>query len=444
MGKLAETSFSLTSSPDAIYHLYNQGLGEAMKVKGRIKTKEKCPKCKGKFEHIYKMGFICNKCKTMPRRFYLDLHWSGQRIKIYSDERCHPLDSYNLSLETLFKLNAEIRDGSFDLSKYIKKTQAEYYTKVRLTQYLKKKEDKIAPSNINSFKKQINVACEFFGTKDVRDIRKLDLEQYEDFLLGKGLSAKTVKNYIDTFMAFLRYLKNDLEIVTNVPKPPHLDIRQPVFCWVTPETQAEILEEIPEGDRPIIIFLMLQGVRPSEARAIKVEDVDLENKVVFIRRTFSKNVLVPRRKGKGAPPLIQPIHPELYPILDDLLTKRKTLDRFSQTRELTGGFLFLNPRTGKPYSENGIRRIWHRVREKLGISKTVRLYDVTRHSFASNLLNRNVPISKISKLLGHTSIGTTERYSHVDVDSLRYDLGQISIIHLPDRRKEKDAHEGSL
>ena len=73
----------------------------------------------------------------------------------------------------------------------------------------------------------------------------------------------------------------------------------------------------------------------------------------------------------------------------------------------------------------------------------IRLYDATRHSVASQLANQNVSIFQIQNILGHTTIKTTEKYMHKNLDSLRGALSHLSLsdnskaIHKLEK-KEKD------
>ena len=414
--------FGLTSNPDLIYHLLKseESGGGSMKVRGRIRTKETCPTCNGQFQHIFKLGFICKKCKTQPRRFYVDLAYGGQRIKVYSDHRGHSLDSYNLTLETLTRINSEIKDGLFDPSKYIKKAQVEFYVKTKLDEYYERKVKDIAPSYGASFRKHIKLAKEFFGITDVREIRKTHLVNYSEWLEGKGLSPKTVKNYLDTFRAFMNYLKNNLEIISEVPNFPSINIPQPLFKWLSNEDQTKIFNAIPDEDKPIFAFLFLSGCRPSEARALKVKDVDLQNGIITVHRTFSGKEERMKRKGKRSHAVVIPIHPEIRSMLE-----KEIMGKHPET------YVFLNPRTHRFYSQNTLVKRWNVIRRKLNIDSSVRLYDATRHSFASNLINQKVPIAEISRLLGHTNTKTTERYAHVDIQSLKKDIKKVSIIKIP-------------
>ncbi len=397
------------------------------KVKGGIRTKETCPVCKKAYTHIFKLGFICKSCKTQPRRFFIDLRHGGVRYRIYSNHQGHVLDSYNLALETFHYINAEIKDGSFDPTVYIKAVQRKFYTSSMVEDYFAAKKEIIAPSNLSTAIKHITSIKEFFGNKDVREIRKIDVINYIKFLQQKGLGPKTVKNYITTFKAFLNYLKNVFEVIPVIPSFPILDVPEPSFRWLTLDDQAKLLSVVPVEDIGIILFLMLTGCRPSEARALKVKDVDLKNEVIIIKNAFSRGVYREKRKGRNSKPVVMPIHPDLLPILKDIIERTP----FPES------FVFTNPRTKTPYSQESINRLWNKIRHSAGLPKDIRLYDATRHSFASNLLNHNVPLSRISKLLGHSSTKMTERYTHVDIKSLRYDLEQISIINIKDKKDKK-------
>jgi integrase len=91
--------------------------------------------------------------------------------------------------------------------------------------------------------------------------------------------------------------------------------------------------------------------------------------------------------------------------------------------EPSGGaspWVFPNPATGKPYME--IFNAWNTARRKAGLPD-LRIHDL-RHSFASSLVNGGTPLYEVQKLLGHSSIRTTERYAHLAPERL---LGSMRI-----------------
>jgi len=79
------------------------------------------------------------------------------------------------------------------------------------------------------------------------------------------------------------------------------------------------------------------------------------------------------------------------------------------------------------YSRNRLQAIWNAVRTKANIDKGLRLYDATRHSFASQLVNSNPSIYHVSRLLGHSNVKMTEKYAHSNVDSLRTNIKKLTL-----------------
>jgi len=185
--------------------------------------------------------------------------------------------------------------------------------------------------------------------------------------------------------------------------------------WISTEDMQRILDHVPEEDRPIINFCMTYGCRQGEARALRIQDIDWSNQTINIHSTFSGNVVLERRKGRGARPLSLPIMPEVAPFLEKRLKEA-----------LPAAFVFVNPRTGNPYQEASIGRLWDRVRVLAKIDKSLRLYDATRHSVACNLRKRGADIAAIKDILGHTDIRTTMRYAHADLESKKTSLELLS------------------
>jgi integrase len=394
---------------------------EAMKAEaphGAIRTEEKCPICRLPFTEIPRIGFLCIEHKTSPRRFYLDLHHKGERFRIFSDKKGRVLSSYPAVIHLQTDISREIQDCLFDPSKYVRRKQEEFWISNLLDRFQKQRIPSLAPSYQKDYLRMIGLAGDFFGPADVRDIRKLDMIKYKDHLEAKySFAPKTRKNILDLFRSFLRYCRFDLEILDSVPSMPEMQVPEPKFKWVDHDAQLDLFEHVPQQDRPIIGFLMLHGIRPGEARALRLKDFDLERQVFTVSSTWSGNQIRDRRKGRGAKPLTLPLHPEM---IDIVKSRAKGA--------LPEAYLFVNPRNGRPYSQNKLRRVWEAVRVSAGISRDLRLYDATRHSFASQLINSGTDISSVSRLLGHSSLKMTMRYAHHEVGKLRTDLEKLSLL----------------
>ncbi|MEO5357135.1 MAG: tyrosine-type recombinase/integrase [Nitrospirae bacterium YQR-1] len=384
-------------------------------MKGSIRAKGKCPNCGKSFSHVKRLGFICPECKTTPSRFYLDIFWKGERIRVFCDKTGQTLDTYQRALNLQATIQHEIENFTFDITKYSKAELQKYWTSTLLDRFLEAKLKTIAPSYVRHYKNMVNSHKEFFNTTDVREIKKINIINYLNTLNEKGFEGKTVKNYMDNFKTFLTWLKTDLEMLQIVPTFPTVEVKPYNWKWLSSEDQIRVLDLIDEADQPIIKFLMLHGSRPGEARALKVKHVDIKRQVITITSTFSDTVIRDRRKGRGAKPSIIPIHPEML----DYLRERCS-------NNLPEAFLFINPRSGKYYAKTCLNDVWVKARAKGNFPDNLRLYDATRHSLASQLVNQNITLNTVKEILGHSSGKTTERYAHQSIENLRAALDKVT------------------
>lgn len=139
-----------------------------------------------------------------------------------------------------------------------------------------------------------------------------------------------------------------------------------------------------------IELLLLTGARRNEITQARWEHVNLEQ----------KTMLVPLSKS-GKPRTIS-----LNQTAVDLISNLPS--RYASE------WLFPSPRTGRPCP--ALYYPWVRVRDRAGL-KELRLHDL-RHSYASNLVNGGVSLYVVQQLLGHSSPSTTQRYAHLQQDTL--------------------------
>jgi integrase len=387
------------------------------KMAGHIRAKGSCPICGKAFVEIQRLGFMCLEHQTVPKRFYIDLPWNGERIRIFSDKTGQALDTYDRADRIREHLQFEIDNHIFDPGKYVVAEASKYWAANLLDRFEEQKLKSVAPSSKADYRRKIRIAKEFFKNQDVREVRKLDVINYKEHC-EKAFTwkPKTLKDNLDLFKSFLYWLKNDLEVITAVPAFPRIDVPEPQVKWVRAQDQIALYEKVPDEDKAIIGFLFLHGCRPGEARAIKCRDVSLETQSITIHATFSDGEYREKRKGRRAKPYTVAMHPEMSGFIEDRV-------RLSHPE----AFLFVNPRTGKCYYETKLRKIWNKVREAAGIGKELRLYDASRHSFASQLVNSGATLFMVSKLLGHSSTAMSEKYSHANIESLRVELSKISL-----------------
>jgi integrase/recombinase XerC len=152
-------------------------------------------------------------------------------------------------------------------------------------------------------------------------------------------------------------------------------------------------------DRSILELLYAAGLRVSELVALDQDDLDLHAKVVRVLGKGGKERMVPF--GKQAE-----------------MALRRWLEQSGRLRAKSSdaGALFLNLRGGR-LTDRSVRRILDRRLREAAIHARLSPH-VLRHSFATHLLGAGADLRAIQELLGHESLSTTQRYTHVSMDSL--------------------------
>jgi integrase len=197
-------------------------------------------------------------------------------------------------------------------------------------------------------------------------------------------------------------------------------VPESVPYWTSIDNQLKLLDAIPEIHKPIFTFILFQAVRPSEARALKWKDIDLENEIVIIRRTFSNSKLCERTKGRNVKK--REIHPFVLEVLQNL------------PRGLPEAFVFPNPNTGVQYSKTRLEVIFMGARKATGIN--LWMYAAGRHSVLSQAGMAGVSPFIIKSYAGHSSIKSSEKYVHIDVLAQRQ-IFERTVTRLSPAKKAK-------
>jgi integrase len=166
--------------------------------------------------------------------------------------------------------------------------------------------------------------------------------------------------------------------------------------WLTKDEERELLENCPKWLREIVVFALNTGLRQDELLSIEWSRVNLLRKTVLINNT--KN---------GKPKTIP-----LNRIAIDVIEQKSE----EKVRRLKNDFVFVGSH-GTKINNSYLIRIFRKVLNKAGI-ENFRFHDL-RHTFATRLAQKSVDLYKISKLLGHEDISTTQRYAHHCPESLR-------------------------
>ena len=233
---------------------------------------------------------------------------------------------------------------------------------------------------VNKFLTRINKPAEQLNEEDA----KLYLSEMFDTKSKNTimLAAAALKFY------FAEVLKKDL---SKIPLPKK-DKKLPEVL-----TKDEVRNLIESTDtlksRLIVSMLYSTGLRVSEIVNLKVSDVNLNDKSGWVR------------KGKGSKDRVFMLSESLCNDLKDYLSSRGKDNKFVFSKE-------------KALTTRNIQKIIQGTRKRAGISKKTTPHTL-RHSFATHLLEQGVDIRIIQTMLGHSSLSTTQVYTHISNEQLK-------------------------
>ncbi|NIO03108.1 MAG: tyrosine recombinase XerC [Proteobacteria bacterium] len=152
-------------------------------------------------------------------------------------------------------------------------------------------------------------------------------------------------------------------------------------------------------DRAILETLYSSGLRVGELVGLNLDSIDLDLAVVRIM-------------GKGRKERIVPLGSKALEALKSYLDQRGTFEKDNGGEKA----LFLNPK-GRRLTARGVARIVEKYARRCGLSKRVSPHSL-RHTFATHLLDGGADLRGIQELLGHVSLSSTQKYTHIGIDRL--------------------------
>lgn len=230
----------------------------------------------------------------------------------------------------------------------------------------REREGDIAPGTLREYERYLVEVQAQFSKATLGDLNAGALEDWALALASRKLRPKTRRNIIGAFLVFLGWCKRR-GLLPEVPQAPRIRDTQPYRPEVLhPDEQARVLLAIPEERRGPYLCCAILAMRPGEARAVLVEDVDLTREVLHVRRAF---------KGTTASAKLGPTKTGRERSLPLPLSLAKWLRQYMPE----DGFAFLNPYTGEPWTHAALRDGWLNACQKV-LGRKVRFYSGTRHT----------------------------------------------------------------
>jgi site-specific recombinase XerD len=226
-----------------------------------------------------------------------------------------------------------------------------------------------------------------FAQKPPPEIGPDDIKKYiADLNETRRASASSMNLAISAIRFFYkRILRRD---IVNEQRRPVQDKLLPAVLAKT--EIKKMLESLGNAKHRLLIMLVYSaGLRVSEVVKLRREDIDFERKALFIRSA----------KGRK----------DRYVMLSDVAARAL---REYLKQAIHSAWLFPGQPAGNHLSARSAQKVFDQTLSKAGINKDISIHGL-RHSFATHLLEGGTDVRYIQKLLGHTSIRTTERYTHV-------------------------------
>jgi integrase/recombinase XerD len=237
------------------------------------------------------------------------------------------------------------------------------------------------------------------GPVYIEDVTQDDLEAFMRYVKEvKQYSANTRSNYFYTLRSLYAFAYKKGLVERNIAASMDF-MRMPKKerNYLTKQEVEATIDCIQSQLIGLIArFLFNTGLRISECLNLTLDDVDFEKRSIHVRQ------------GKGRKDRMVPINNKIYDLL---------LDYKENWRDAYGSDSFFATNKTGSISYNYVNATIRNAAKKAGIKKPVSCH-ILRHSFASALVEKNVNLVQIQKLLGHESLAVTSIYTHTNMEAL--------------------------
>ncbi|TKC57720.1 site-specific tyrosine recombinase XerD [Pedobacter hiemivivus] len=273
-------------------------------------------------------------------------------------------------------------------------------------------ERSLSSNSIEAYLGDLNKLFQYFEslgqTPQVKDISSTDLKLFISWINDLGMLASTQARVVSGLKSFFSFLMLEELIVDD----PSALLETPRLTRHLPDTidihEINAMIDVIDASKPdgmrnkaILETLYGCGLRVSELINLKISDVFEENE--FIRVT-----------GKGNKERLVPIGSTALKYIN--IYRQETRVHLPIKRGFED-YIFLN-RSGTRLSRISVFSIVKTLAERSGLKKSISPHTF-RHSFATHLIEGGADLRAVQEMLGHSSITTTEIYTHLDRDYLR-------------------------
>ncbi|MSD83165.1 tyrosine recombinase XerC [Lactobacillus curvatus] len=253
------------------------------------------------------------------------------------------------------------------------------------------------------------------GLSSFKQVTALDVQTYLNELDEKKYSRQTVARRISSLRSFYRYLVKNEFVQTDPFEAVQLKKQQHKLPRFFYEKEMDALFAAIEGEQPldqrnraILELLYATGMRVSECAQLTVAQIDFGLRVILVH-------------GKGNKDRYVPFGHHAQRALQAYLKAGRV--QLMAKQHLDHDVVFVNHR-GAPITSRGIEYILDQIIKKTSLTSDIHPHMI-RHTFATHLLDHGADLRTVQELLGHSSLSTTQIYTHVTTAHLQKDYRQF-------------------
>jgi integrase/recombinase XerC len=238
---------------------------------------------------------------------------------------------------------------------------------------------------------------------DLKSVDHLAIRSYLAHLARRKLSRSSSARHLSALRSFFKFMMREGIVTANPARGVSTPRREKFLPSVIQSSDIETLFEQADCGKPLGVrdrawmeLLYASGLRIGELVGIDLDDIELRSRLVKVR-------------GKGSKERIVPFGSKAEAAIRAWLAARLELTRGHEDERQP---LFLNYR-GQRITARSVRRLFDGYVRRASLRSGISPHTL-RHSFATHLLNAGADLRTIQELLGHVSLSTTQKYTHLN------------------------------